>query len=525
MIAAGHRADGAMAPAGLLGMMVTVLLVAVFARWLAYTGFFGSDEVTYIASAFRILDGDWTLDDYVGANRLGVNLPMAAFAAAFGRNEFGAALYSLLSSIGEVLLVAWIGARLFGLRAGLIAGLLLATLPTHVHFAGRIMADAPLSLFITASFVAFIEGEWRRSSALMALAGVLAGLTFLIKPVVIIVFGILLFYPLVVRRWDHRWWWMVAGFVGTMALNGLLYMALTGRFWYVFESIVARRQSGYLEAGVAAGEIHNEPAFYLTYLFGRVYHTGLLGYLAVLGAAWLVFRRRAAEWPAGRFVLFWVIGAMLLFSVLPVSFNPLLLIPKQTNYMLIFVAPLCLLAGVGLARLPTPVATILGALAMGVGLVFALMLQASVAAFTANSQRTLAELEARPVSTLHVMANAYRAASFQALVGRPDLRERVVALGAAPPMPQPFERLVVIDPETFEWDNTAPLARWNEPPACWQLEQTWTGEPSSRGTSLVRAMDHLAGSLPMALATRVQPRLRALIAPRPAQVYRVPAGC
>jgi hypothetical protein len=92
-------------------------------------------------------------------------------------------------------------------------------------------------------------------------------------------------------------------------------------------------------------------------------------------------------------------------------------------------------------------------------------------------------------------------------------------------MPQPSERRVVIDPETFDWDNAAPLARWNEPPACWQLEQTWAGEPSSRGTSLVRAMQRLAGSLPAALATRVQPRLRSLIDPRPAQVYRVPAGC
>ncbi len=509
---------------GLIAVMASVLLVAIGARWLAYTGFFGSDEVTYIASANRVLDGDWALDDYVGANRLGVNLPMAALAALFGRGELGAALYSLLSSVGEVLLVAWLGARLFGLRAGLIAGLLLATLPTHVHFAGRIMADAPLSLFITAAFVAFVEGEWRRSRALTALAGVLAGLTFLIKPVTIIVFAILLFYPLVVRRWDHRWWWMVVGFVGAMVFNGLLYMAFTGRFWYVFESVIERRQSGYLEAGVAAGEIHNEPAFYLRYLFGRVYHTGLLGYLALLGAVVLVWRR-GSEWPASRFVLFWAIGTMLLFSLLPVSLDPLLLIPKQTNYMLIFVAPLCLLAGAGLARWPGSASLTLTAAAMGVGLVFALMLQASVAAFTANSQRILAELSERPQTTLHVMSNAYRAASFRALVGGPDLRARVVALGAAPPTPQPFERWVVIDPETFDWDDSAPLARWNDPPACWQLEETWAAQPSSTGTTLVRAFHRLAGSLPGSLAVRVRSRLQALIAPRPARLYRVPAGC
>jgi len=70
------------------------------------TGVFGSDGVTYIATAFHLLDGDWTVSSYVGANRLGVNLPVAAFAQVFGRTVWDAALYSLLTSLGEVALAA-----------------------------------------------------------------------------------------------------------------------------------------------------------------------------------------------------------------------------------------------------------------------------------------------------------------------------------------------------------------------------------------------------------------------------------
>ena len=53
-------------------VFAAVMLVAIFCRWLGYTGYFGSDEVTYTDSAFRMVNGDWRLDGYVGANRLGV---------------------------------------------------------------------------------------------------------------------------------------------------------------------------------------------------------------------------------------------------------------------------------------------------------------------------------------------------------------------------------------------------------------------------------------------------------------------
>ena len=44
------------------------------------------------------------------------------------------------------------------------------------------------------------------------------------------VFGILLLYPLVARRWRWPWMWMAAGLLLTMVGNGLLYLAITGRF-------------------------------------------------------------------------------------------------------------------------------------------------------------------------------------------------------------------------------------------------------------------------------------------------------
>lgn len=508
--------------------MLAVLLVAVLARWLGYSGFFGSDEVTYTESAFRVLRGDWTVNDYVGANRLGVNLPVAALAWIFGANEFGAAAYSLLCSLAEVVLVIWAGWRMFGRHAAVIAGLLMATLPTHVHFAGRIMADAPLCLVITAAFVLFFEGAQRRSSWLIFLGGVCAGLSFWIKPVTMFVFGILIFYPLVERRFDRRWLWMVPGTLLAMAANGLLFKLLTGNFWYVIDNVRERRASGYLEAGAAAGEIASDGHYYLTFLLGKIYHTGVLGYLALAAMAWMWLRRRApddGEGAARRFVVFWLVGLVLILSLLPVGFNPLVFVPKQTNYMLMFLAPLCLLAGWLISRLRPLAMAVTTAVTVLVGLLFALLLQGSVAVFTANSSATLRQVQAQPDATFFLMSNAYRAATFQALIGGPNLRARVYPIEAwqQPSLragqPVAAERYAVIDEESYSWDSSRPFKRPQDVPTCWMPVGQIRGQPAGLGAPLMRT----AAALPGLAGTSIGQRLQGMSTPKPAHIYRVPA--
>jgi len=512
-------------------VFAVVMLVAITFRWLGYTGYFGSDEVTYTDSAFRIVNGDWRLDDYVGANRLGVNLPVAAFAWLFGTTEFSAALFSLLCSLGEVALVTWAAFRMFGRRTALFAGLLIATLPSHVHFAGRMMADSPLCLTITAAFVLFHEGEARRWPMGYFLAGVCAGLSFWIKPVTLFVFGILLVYPLLVRRLDWHWLWMAAGLVLSMAVNGLIFKVWTGNFWYVFDVMRERRSSGYLEAGTSAGEIFSAAHLYLVYLFGKIYHTGLLAYLAVLGLVLVWLHHRATplrERQAAAYVLFWALGLVLILSVLPVGFNPLIFVPKQTNYMLIFVAPLCLLAGYGLAQMPLRVAGAVTAAAMVLGFLFALLLQGSVAVFTANSWASLRYVQAHPGAQFYVMSNVYRAALFNRLVGRENLQDRLRFIGdwKAPAAPAnevpsaPVERYAIVDEESYRWDTSRPFSRPQDVPACWAAVETIHGQAQGLGAELLRA---LAGA-PGLAGTSIGSRLQGMSRPKPAHVYRLPSA-
>jgi 4-amino-4-deoxy-L-arabinose transferase-like glycosyltransferase len=508
------------------GWLGGIIVVAAFLRVAFYPGFFGSDEVTYVESAFKLLNGDWRVDSYVGANRYGVNLPVAAFGAAFGPSEWSAAAYALLCSIAEVALVTWFGMRVLGPRAGVLGGLLLATLPMHVHAAGRLSADPPVCLAVTASFVLFYLAERREARALYFAAGCAVGWSFWVKPVIPLFLLAFLAYPFLFRRFTWKWAWMVLGFALLVLANCALFWWLTGDPWYLYRAVAERRASGYLEEGAAAGSITDAPGFYLMYLLGKVYHTGLLGYLAAAGivVGWSSRRAQAsAGVSAFAYTVWWGLGLLAVFSLLVVSIDPLLFIPKQTNYMLLFVAPLCLLAGVALARLQGAPFWVVTAATFGSAVALAALHQASIHAFTANSKGTVRFAREHANAEVYGSTNAFRAASFESLV-RPDdpparirsLQELFPATPAAlPQVDAATARFAVIDLETVEWSSKEPIRRLSEVPTCWIKQGTLAPEGMGLGVRALRAASSIAGRLPA--------RLEQIAHPAPAVVYRVPA--
>lgn len=515
----GLATSGALSRRDWLAWAALVGLAALL-RLASYSGFFGSDEVTYTASAFKLLDGDWTVERYVGANRYGVNLPVAAIAWLFGRNEWAAAAYSMSASVAEVAILSWFGMRVFGFRAGLLAGLLLACLPNHVHSAGRLLADAPLGLTMTASFALFWYGFKRGSRVAYLLGGLFAGFSFWIKPATIIYLAVLGLVPLLLRRWHKDWLWFIGGCSAMLLANNLLFLALTGEFWYLFDAIRERQASGYLEAGSDAGLIVDSPVFYLNYLFVDVYHTWGLGYLALAGIV-IVWRRRRDAGPRigsdDGFVLIWALGLLGLFSLFVVRLDPLLFIPKQTNYMLMFMAPLCLLGGFGLAALRGRALVTALALVLVPSFALAQLHQASIAAFTANSKAAVEWARVRPTVEVFGGSNAYRAGRFDALVRRdtaPATVRDLATLPSAPVPPPGWRRVAIVDLETARWAVSDTIRRLDDVPGCWR--RIGTLAPVGLGW-VARALD--------ALATIVGPlpaRLQSLVEPAPAVIYEVP---
>lgn len=452
--------------------LLPLLGCAALLRALFYSGFFGSDELTYVASSMRLLDGDWAVPSYVGANRYGVNLPMALFSALFGRSEFSAALYSLLCSLAEIALLAWMGARLLGPSVALLGAWLLALTPLHIHLAGRLMADAPMALAVSASFLFFFEGERRGSRAAYLLAGLAMGWSFWIKPAAVFYGGVFLLVPLVWRCWRWQWLWMAGGFAFMMLANCALFAALTGEWAYLFRVMAERQDSGYLQAELSRGAQHDAPWYYLAYLFGKIWHTGLLGPLALLGF-WQL--RRGDD--GARQLLLWGLGLLAILSLLPVSFAPLTWVPKQTNYMSLFLAPLALAGAYSIVQL----GRWLWALVLPPALLSAALLQTQVAVFTANSHALVARARAEPGQRYWATPISARAARFDARLNGPL------------PKVRKLEEWQRGQPGMVYWDmQTADLARdrqfpnpasW---PACWSEVERLQARPRGVGPALLR---------------------------------------
>jgi 4-amino-4-deoxy-L-arabinose transferase-like glycosyltransferase len=510
------------------GIWLALMVVAATLRIVFYTGYFGSDEVTYIESAFKMLQGDWSVSQYVGSNRYGVNLPIAAFAYLFGQNEFSANLYSFLCSLGEIALVFYFGRLMLGLRVAVLATMVLIVLPLHVHFAGRIRADSPLALMITASFLFFWNGERRGNKISFLIAGLVAGLSFWVKQATIIYLILFIFYPIVFQRWNWKWIWMLVGFSLAVASNMVLFWELTGTPFYLFQAVESRWGSSFPEVG----SFKQSPIYYLVYLFSKIWHTWLAAYLAVVAVGiWLVRRRNLSqpENDSLQFIILWAGGMLTIFSLLVVSWNPLIFIPKETNYMLMFVAPLALLAGYALAHFRGVIFWVAIGVVVLPSTILAGMEQNAIHVFTANSKAAVKFANENTNADVFGNTNAYRAANFYNLVNPQASKVKMEFVGELfkenvskeATQQVKFPKYIIMDTETLLWGSGEPVRDINQVPSCWVQIDILKPSEFGLGWEILNTIRVIGQFLPTAVREKITKNLDKLIQPKPAYVYRV----
>jgi len=212
------------------------------------------------------------------------------------------------------------------------------------------------------------------------------------------------------------------------------------------------------------------------------------------------------------------------------------LIAKQTNYMLIFVAPFCLLAGYFLASLSTlPMIAVLVVYAVGATVLSGLEQQA-IRIFTANSKATVEFARTHRDMPVYAMSNGYRAGGYHDMLRRPDSAK--VALSSISDLfPEPGAEgresapsgiggYVVVDTQTMSWQPQEPIKKLSEVPPCWGTATPLEPYPQSGpGYRIAAGLLEVAARLPAALSSRLVPAFEALVRPLPAYVYRVPSSC
>ncbi|EXI69230.1 MAG: putative membrane protein [Candidatus Accumulibacter adjunctus] len=511
-------------------LLPALLLAALTLRLAFFTGCFGSDEVTYTEQALKIAQGEWARADYIGAVRLGISLPVGFLVWILGRSEFVANLWSLLCSLGEIALVYLIARRFWGERAAVLSGLVLAFTPLHAHYAGRLMADAPLAFFISLSFFALFEGDRSGRRAYYLCAGLAAGFVWWIKSSVALVY-VLVFALYVVRerRLHSKWLLMATGFLAMLVLNGLLFLIMEGDFWKIWRMTT----SGAAEY-VQKVSSSNDPTFYVRLLLLDIKHTWLLGPLAVAGLLLWLTRNRHDD-GLNRIAI-WCLGLIGVFSLFIVSFKPLLLITKQVNYAIVFLAPLALLAGYALSRLGRGLAALVAvAVIIPLGIIGTALEQQVIQSFVANSKAALLYARERPDSVVFGMTSAIRTGNYARLFATsptdaPRIADIQLLASGAPGMAlkadaDGFVAYAVFDRQTADWGQQGPYSHQEDLPRCWhrlgELEPTGMG----LGARIVSGLRSAAAILPTAIAEKVARQLDLLARPLPATIYGIRADC
>ncbi|MCJ7751790.1 MAG: glycosyltransferase family 39 protein, partial [Armatimonadetes bacterium] len=158
----------------------------LFLGGLGWLPLFGRDEALYAEAAREMLaGGDW-ITPYVNGVFFFEKPPLYYWLAGisysvFGVSPFAARLPAALMAILTIAVTARLAARVWGPRAGLLAGLALATSLQMIMIGRMGILDVPLTCLIALALLAY--AQWRRHGGLLAAVafGTLVGLAMLLK--------------------------------------------------------------------------------------------------------------------------------------------------------------------------------------------------------------------------------------------------------------------------------------------------------------------------------------------------------
>jgi 4-amino-4-deoxy-L-arabinose transferase-like glycosyltransferase len=142
--------------------------------------------------------------------RIAALYPNMLFVKVFGASESSLILWSAITGISAVLLVALIGRSLAGAATGLFSGAVLALIPAHTIYSARIATDMPQLFYMSLSVLFLVlslkAATKRRQLVFGAMSGLSIGFLYLSKLLpALLSLPWALFVPLLLVAWgDHE---------------------------------------------------------------------------------------------------------------------------------------------------------------------------------------------------------------------------------------------------------------------------------------------------------------------------------
>lgn len=172
-------------------------LIALLLDYVFYTGFYGSDDISYIDTARSIADTGF-LPPGFGNTRIGIVLPDALVCLVFGSSIASIAWSHVVYHLALIPIAYVLARLLLDNRAGLIAAGLAATSPLFYVFAGAVLPDNSATCCLGLAMIALVATrrfadpgtrmlEWNRRRFLgYFAAGAMIGFTYWCKETAVI---------------------------------------------------------------------------------------------------------------------------------------------------------------------------------------------------------------------------------------------------------------------------------------------------------------------------------------------------
>ena len=297
--------------------LAIIVMIGILIRLYYFIGLNCSDDVHYVHLANQVLEGKF-VPSYMTAMRLAMIFPTAFFFKLFGYSQISATLYPLLCSIGNIILAYLLGKLVFNTRAGLLAALVMAFFPLDVNYATWIMPDVPLSFFHSLSVYLFLVGEKDKDNKKMILAGIFAGLSYLLKysGLLILIFfaSYILIKTFYLRKIKTIYIYPFVGFFLVVTLESIYYFLATGnallQFHVGFEYFAQKERLNY--------EFNTDLSFYPKIMFNldnnwnfminnKYTYFGFFYYLFVISTIYILLKRESKAY----IILLWFFSVFL----------------------------------------------------------------------------------------------------------------------------------------------------------------------------------------------------------------------
>lgn len=331
-------------------MLLGLFAAVIFSINVWSDGIYSAQEGRAAIIARQMIEGgNWLNHNIKGAHNTEKPIMCYWFYAMagsiFGVNEFSVRLPSILAGLATVLMTCALGARIYGLRTGLFAGYIMASMIGFVNLSRLARIDIVLCAFYTGAMYLLYTGYFEKMKAnwhLYMFYLVLA-LSVMVKgPVSVALVGATVIALVIKERnWKILWELKpVSGLVIGMAINAP---------WYIYENM--RTEGAFFQDFFMNQNISRFTGINMSYRGGRrqsyFYYIPKLFLLALPWSllapfALYNYRKKLLKLkPATYYLLIWFLVVFVFFSLAAI---------KRGDYLLPLFAPMTILLGRYLER-------------------------------------------------------------------------------------------------------------------------------------------------------------------------------